>query len=124
SHVHFLLGGMNLASVQLRDAKTPEEFASRIGDFAKTVPAGTWILGGEWDNENWGGELPHRDWIDALTPDHPVYITRLDGHMSLANSKVLELGGISNDVSDIDGGTIVRDPDGRLTGIFKDNAES
>ena len=124
SHVHFLQGGMNLASVQLRDAKTPEEFASRIGEFAKTVPAGTWILGGDWDHENWGGELPHRDWIDELTPDHPVYITRLDGHMSLANSKVLELAGISNDVADVDGGSIVRDPDGRLTGIFKDNAES
>ncbi|HAC15567.1 MAG TPA: amidohydrolase [Bacteroidetes bacterium] len=124
THVHFLQGGMNLASVQLRDAKTPEEFASRIGDFAKTVPAGTWILGGDWDHENWGGELPHRDWIDELTPDHPVFVTRLDGHMSLANSKVLELAGISNDVADVDGGSIVRDSDGRLTGIFKDNAES
>ena len=124
THVHFLQGGMNLASVQLRDAQTPEEFASRIGDFAKIVPPGTWILGGEWDHENWGGELPHRDWIDELTPDHPVFVTRLDGHMSLANSKALELAGIDTNIADVDGGEIVRESDGRLTGIFKDNAES
>lgn len=123
THVHFLQGGFNLASVKLRDAATPEEFAQRIGEFAKTVPAGTWILGGEWDHENWGGELPDRAWIDELTPDHPVYVTRLDGHMSLANSKVIELAGIQDSVQDIDGGEIVRDSNGRLTGIFKDNAE-
>lgn len=124
THVHFLQGGFNLASVQLRDAATPEEFAQRIGEFAKTVPAGTWIMGGDWDHENWGGELPDRSWIDQLTPDHPVYVTRLDGHMSLANSKVLELAGIQNSVEDIDGGEIIRDSSGRLTGIFKDNAEN
>lgn len=124
THVHFLQGGFNLASVQLRDAATPEEFAQRIGKFAKTVPAGTWIMGGDWDHENWGGELPDRSWIDQLTPDHPVYVTRLDGHMSLANSKVLELAGIQNSVEDIDGGEIIRDSSGRLTGIFKDNAEN
>lgn len=124
THVHFLTGGFNLSSVQLRDATSPEEFARRIGEFAKTVPAGTWILGGDWDHENWGGELPDRSWIDHLTPDHPVYVTRLDGHMSLANSKVLELAGIENTVQNVDGGEIVRDASGRLTGIFKDNAEN
>lgn len=123
THVHFLQGGLNLASVQLRDATTPEEFANRIAEFAKSVPPGTWILGGDWDHENWGGELPHRDWIDELTKDHPVFVTRLDGHMSLANSKALALAGVGNDVEDIDGGSIVRESDGRLTGIFKDNAE-
>lgn len=52
SHVHFLMGGFNLSGVQLRDAKTKEEFISRIKAFAETVPAGTWILGGDWDHEN------------------------------------------------------------------------
>lgn len=124
THVHFLQGGLNLASVQLRDAATPTEFADRIAAFANTVPAGTWILGGDWDHENWGGELPHRDWIDELTPDHPVFVTRLDGHMSLANTRAITLANVSDDVADMDGGSIVRDSDGRLTGIFKDNAES
>ena len=55
THTHFVTAGFNLSSVQLRDAKTKEEFVQRIADFAKTVAPGTWIMGGDWDNENWGG---------------------------------------------------------------------
>ena len=65
THVHFLTGGFRLASVQLRDAATKEEFIARITKFAAGVPAGTWITGGDWDHTLWGGELPRRDWIDA-----------------------------------------------------------
>jgi len=122
AHVHFISGGAGLASVQLRDAATPEEFAARIGEFAETVPAGEWIMYGDWDHEMWGGELPRRDWIDAVTPQNPVWVTRLDGHMSLANSLALGLAGVDADTPDVDGGEIVRDDDGRPTGILKDNA--
>lgn len=122
SHVHFLTGGFNLSSVQLRDAKTPEEFINRIKEFAATQEPGTWILGGDWDHENWGGELPTKEWIDQYTPNHPVWVTRLDGHMSLANSAALKAAKIDNSVKNVMGGTIVRDKKGNLTGIFKDNA--
>lgn len=121
THTHFIDGGFRLSSVQLRDAATKEEFIKRIGDFAKTVPAGTWIMGGDWDNQNWGGELPERSWIDAVTPDHPVWINRLDGHMSLANTAAIKTAGIADNVKDVAGGAIERKK-GRLTGIFKDNA--
>ena len=122
SHVHFLEGGFRLASVQLRDAKTREEFASRIGEFAKTVPKGTWILGGDWDHQLWGGELPHRSWIDALTPEHPVWVNRLDGHMALANSLALEAASITRATEEVEGGAIERDARGEPTGVLKDNA--
>jgi len=122
THVHLLTGGFNLNSVQLRNAKTPEEFVKRIEAFAKTVPKGSWILGGDWDHENWGGELPTKEWIDDVTKDNPVFITRLDGHMSLANSVALELAGVTSKVLDVDGGEIVRTKSGELTGLFKDNA--
>lgn len=122
THVHFLAGGAALASVQLRDAQTPEEFAGRIEAFAKTVEPGEWILGGAWDHTLWGGELPHRDWIDAVTPDNPLWIFRLDGHMALANSLALRQAGVDADTPDITGGEIVRDEDGRPSGILKDNA--
>src|SRR5215216_4178156 len=95
SHVHFLTGGFGLASVQLRDARTPQEFVARIEAYAATLPAGTWITEGNWDHENWGGELPRRDWIDSVTPNNPVWINRLDGHMSLANSAALRAAGVS-----------------------------
>ncbi|MEQ8204566.1 MAG: amidohydrolase [Woeseia sp.] len=122
THVHFYDGGSSLASVQLRDAKTPAEFTRRIGEFAKTVRPGEWLLDGNWDHENWGGELPTRQWIDAVTPDNPVWVYRLDGHMALANSLALKLAGVDADTPDIDGGTIVRDADGYPTGVLKDNA--
>jgi Predicted metal-dependent hydrolase with the TIM-barrel fold len=123
SHVHFLAGGMNLASVQLRDARTPSEFISRIKAFAATVPRGTWITGGDWDHENWGGELPQRSWIDSITPDNPVWINRLDGHMALANSAAMRAAAVPMSGGDIAGGTITRDASGQPSGIFKDNAQ-
>ena len=122
SHVHMMSSGFELSSVQLRDAGTVTEFASRIGNFSKSIQPGDWLLGGTWDHQNWGGELPHRDWIDALTPDTPVFVTRLDGHMALANSLALELAGIDQDTPDVEGGEIVRDADGKPTGLLKDNA--
>jgi hypothetical protein len=122
SHVHFVTGGFSLASVQLRDARTREEFIRRIRDFARTVPAGTWITEGNWDHSLWGGELPRREWVDSVTPEHPVWISRLDGHMALANSAALRAAGVTRAVEDVEGGEIVRGPGGELTGIFKDNA--
>lgn len=122
-HVHFSDGGMALGQVDLRDAATPAEFIQRIADFAKTLPAGQWILGGIWDHENFpGAELPRREWIDSVTPDHPVFIQRLDGHMGLANTTALELAGVTRATPEVPGGTIVRDRDGTPTGVLKDEA--
>lgn len=123
SHTHFLAGGFELAGVQLRDAGTPAEFARRIGEYARRRP-GEWVLGGTWDHQLWGGELPRRDWIDSLTPGSPVFVSRLDGHMGLANSRALELAGVTAETGDPPGGTIVRYADGRPTGILKDAAQA
>ena len=124
SHVHFITGGFGLSSVQLRDAKTPAEFVRRIKEYAATLPPGAWITEGNWDHEQWGGELPRRDWIDSVTPDHPVWINRLDGHMSLANSAALRAANVDASAPDVSGGTIVRGDGGAPTGILKDNAQS
>jgi predicted amidohydrolase YtcJ len=124
SHVHFVSSGFHLSSVQLRDAKTPAEFIARIKAFAKTVSPGTWITGGDWDHQMWGGELPTREWIDSVTPDNPVWIARLDGHMALANGLALSAAKVDRNTPDVDGGTIVRDASGNPTGILKDNAQS
>jgi predicted amidohydrolase YtcJ len=122
SHVHFLGGGFGLSAVQLRDAASRAEFVRRIGVFARAAPAGAWITGGDWDHELWGGELPRRDWIDAVTPNRPVWVNRLDGHMSLANSAALRAAHVTAQTPDPPGGTIVRGPGGEPTGILKDNA--
>jgi predicted amidohydrolase YtcJ len=123
-HIHFLAGGLGLSSVQLRDAATPAEFTRRIADFATRCRPGQWIRRGDWDHELWGGELPHRVWIDSATMGHSVWINRLDGHMSLANGVALRAAGITRDTPDPAGGAIVRDRDGEPTGILKDNAQA
>ncbi|HEX6746699.1 MAG TPA: amidohydrolase family protein, partial [Longimicrobium sp.] len=122
SHVHFITGGVALSSVQLRDAATPAEFVRRIRDYARTLPAGAWITEGNWDHSLWGGELPRKEWIDSITPDNPVWINRLDGHMALANSAALRAAGVTAATRDVEGGEIVRGANGEPTGIFKDNA--
>ena len=122
THVHFVEGGFRLASVQLRDARTRDELVSRIKAFAATLPEGTWITGGDWDHTLWGGELPTREWIDAATPNHPVWVNRLDGHMALANSAALKAAGVTKTTPEVSGGEIVRDARGEPAGVLKDNA--
>ncbi len=121
-HTHFIDGGFKIASVQLRDVKTPEEFIRRIAEFAAKQKPGTWILGGNWDHQNWGGQLPERSWIDSVSPDNPVWINRLDGHMLLANTAALKSAGVTENTRDISGGSIIR-KNGKLTGLLKDNAK-
>jgi predicted amidohydrolase YtcJ len=125
AHVHFIGGGFQLSNVDLRDAPTPQEFAARIARFAQTRQRGQWITGGDWDHERWpGAPLPTRQLIDAVTPDTPVFVNRLDGHMALANSLALRLAGVTRDTQDPPGGEIVRDAQGEPTGVLKDAAMS
>ena len=122
-HVHLLSGGFQLASVDLRDATTPEEFTRRIKAFAATLQPGEWITGGDWDHEKWPGTpLPDRAWIDSVTPRNPVFVNRLDGHMAVANSLALAAARLDKSAKEILGGTMVRRKDGELTGVLKDEA--
>ena len=122
-HIHLRDGGFQLASVDLRDADSPAEFTRRIKAFAATLKPGEWITGGDWDHEKWPGTpLPDRAWIDSVTPANPVFVSRLDGHMALANSLALVAAKLDRATREIPGGTIVRRKDGELTGVFKDEA--
>ena len=123
-HAHFLRGGFQLTSVDLRDAASPREFVARIKAFAAKLRPGEWILGGTWDHESWPGTpLPDRSWIDSVTPNNPVFVDRLDGHMALANSAALQKAGITRNTREIPGGAIVRRADGQPTGVLKDEAQ-
>src|SRR5262249_23427067 len=118
AHVHFYSGGLDLASVQLRDAASEAEFRDRIRDFTSKLPAGRWVLGGNWDHETWTpARLPTRQLIDSGSGDHPVFVSRLDGHMALANSRALQLAGITRNTPDPPGGVIVKDANGEPTGV-------
>ena len=122
-HTHFISWGETLAAVDLRDAATPEEFVRRIAAFAKTLKPGEWIQGGNWDHERFpGSPLPRREWVDSVTPDNPVMVSRYDGHMVFANSAALKAAGVDRTTRDVPGGEIVRGPGGEPTGIFRDEA--
>lgn len=123
AHTHFFDGGFTLLAPDLLTSDTPEEFVRRLKAFAATLPAGQWIdLSAAWDHERWPGHrLPSRALIDSVTPDNPVWIRRPDGHIGLANSRALELAGITADMPDPPGGQIDRDPaTGEPTGILRD----
>ncbi len=124
AHTHFMDAGLRLLGVDLRQARDAQDFARLIKGWAEMLPPGEWISGGNWDHERWPvKEHPRRELIDPFTPNHPVFVQRLDGHIALANSKALQLAGITEDTPSPSGGTIVRDPaTGEPTGILMDRA--
>lgn len=121
SHLHLLEGGERLFHINLRNANSKEEFKAIFKENLDNYRPGEWILGGDWNHENWGGELPDKEWIDTITKENPVWIKRLDGHMGLANSLAIKAAGLNIKNENIFGGEVVV-KNGKLTGIFKDNA--
>ncbi|MCU7525791.1 MAG: amidohydrolase [Ignavibacteria bacterium] len=125
NHVHFISGGFYKLGVDLRHAKSTDEFKTMLKDYVSTN-GGRWVTGGDWDHEAWEkNDLPVKEWIDSFTPNTPVLVSRFDGHMALANSYALKLAGITKDTPSPEGGLIVKDKaTGEPTGILKDNAMS
>src|SRR5437016_2571872 len=123
-HTHFIGGGFQLASVDLRGAATPQEFIRRLKEYARAHKPGEWITGGDWDHTRWAGQpLPRHEWIDSVTPDNPVFVSRLDGHEALANAAAMRAAGITKDTPTPPGGEVLRDArTGEPIGIFKDQA--
>ena len=125
AHTHFVGGGFQLLQIDLKDARSEEEFVRRIGEKARTLAPGGWLLGGDWDEQAWpSAQFPTRGMIDPVTRNNPVFISRYDGHAVLANSRALELAGVTRETPDPPGGVIVRDAKtGEPTGVLKDAAE-
>jgi predicted amidohydrolase YtcJ len=122
AHLHFLNGGLSLARVNFAGAKTLEETKRRIGARARELPAGAWVLGRGWDHTLWGGEWPTRKDLDEVAPNNPVFVQRVDGHVSWANSLALEKAGVTRATRDPEGGEVLRDARGEPTGILKETA--
>ncbi len=124
AHGHVLgLGSFALGRLDLSSARSLDDVIAMVGDKARRTPAGGWILGGRWDHESWPGHvLPTHAALSAATPDHPVWITRVDGHAGLANAAALTKAGIARDTPEPSGGEILRDEHGEPTGVLIDNA--
>ena len=121
AHTHFMDGGFQLVRLNFREVDSPEDFVYKIDSAAQKLEPGQWILGGNWDHEKWGGELPHHSWVDDVSKEYPVFVHRVDMHMAFANSKAMQLAGITGDTPDPPGGVIDRDHmNGNPTGILRE----
>ncbi|KAJ7529283.1 hypothetical protein O6H91_15G042300 [Diphasiastrum complanatum] len=109
SHVHFIPGGLQLQMLNLHSTRSREELEEQVAMVAQEKEKGSWILGFGWNHENWGGNLPNKSWLDSITKNHPVWLTRIDGHMGLANSIALAKVGVNSETHDPQGGAIIRD---------------
>ena len=123
AHTHFIHGGFHLNGLNLRPAKSVEEFREKLKNYVEENP-GKWITGGDWNHEIWDEKiLPNKEMIDSFSKGTPIFIKRIDGHMGLANSLALKSAGITKDTPNPPGGTIERNlQTGEPTGILKDSA--
>ncbi|KAF8398253.1 hypothetical protein HHK36_017180 [Tetracentron sinense] len=122
SHMHLIFGGLQMVRVELRGVNSKDEFVRKVKEAVRDMNQGCWVLGGGWNNDLWGGDLPVASWIDDITPNNPVWLSRMDGHMGLANSLSLKMAEITNYTEDPNGGTIMRTTSGEPTGLLIDSA--
>lgn len=126
SHIHFMDGSLSLGRVSLEDAKNVEEIQRTLKEYVAAHPAtndqNAWVLGRGWSYPAFPEALPHKKYIDPIIPDRPALLEGFDGHTYWANSKALELAGITRDTPDPANGHIVRDSSGEPTGALKEAA--
>ena len=125
SHLHFTSGGNYLLGINLRSALSRKEFVEIIKNYIieRSLPVNTWVTGGRWDHELWPDKtLPTKELIDTVSENTPVFVSRIDGHVGIANSLALQQAGITKNTPDPASGLIERDENGNPTGILKDNA--
>ncbi len=125
AHGHLAGLGESLRSVDLVGTRSYEEVIARVAARAKERPAGSWISGRGWDQNDWGDtRFPTHEALSRAVPDHPVVLTRVDGHALLANARAMQLAGITARTRDPEGGRVLRLADGSPSGVFVDNAQS
>lgn len=125
AHFHLVGFGKSLERLQLVGTGSPEQIAQIVADKANELPPGTWIRGRGWDQNDWEVKaFPHHSVLDAVSPDHPVVLGRVDGHAIWVNSAALKLADITTATKAPDGGTIIRDDSGEPTGVLVDNAQN
>ncbi|MBV7259275.1 amidohydrolase [Erythrobacter crassostreae] len=126
AHAHVMGIGFGALLLDLSDTNSLEEALTKIDQFAKDNPGRPWILGRGWNQEKWGlGRFPTAEELDAIISDRPVWLQRVDGHASWANSKAIEVAGVTAANDDPVGGRIIRKAGSRApAGVFIDAAEA
>ncbi len=123
AHVHFLRGALALLNIDLVGTPSLAAAKEKVAAKVKESKPGEWVIGRGWDHTLWDGKFPNRNDLDAVAPNNPVFLVRVDGHVAWVNSKAIELAGITSAMKSPDGGEIERDPKGEATGILKETAQ-
>ena len=124
AHAHLGGLGRSLRRLNLVGTKTYDELLKRVEAWKKKLRAGAWIVGHGWNQEIWDTKtLPTHHRLSKITPDHPVFLLRIDGHAALANAKAMKIAGVNRNTKDPEGGDVIMGEDGEPTGIFIDTAE-
>lgn len=123
AHAHMAGLGALLESRDLRHVASVEAVAAIVKEEAAKRGADEWVVLRNWDQTNWGGRFPTAKDLDGASLGRPVYLTRVDGHAGWANTRALELAGITKSTPDMAGGKIIRDAQGNATGILVDRAQ-
>jgi predicted amidohydrolase YtcJ len=125
AHMHLASAGLEKMNVDLVGVKSLEEFRERILAKVETAAPGEWIVGGGWDETLWPVKvLPSRWDVDEVSSSHPVFLTRVDGHIAVANTRALSRTGLSVATRDPEGGKVDRDAEGTPTGILREKAQA
>ncbi|MEU9982051.1 amidohydrolase [Streptomyces sp. NPDC050856] len=124
AHVHAVGAGVELGRCDLSGATTAQEYRPRVRAYADAHPDAAWVTGGGWSMEAFPGGTPTRQFLDELVPDRPVYLVNRDHHGGWANTRALELAGITATTPDPADGRIEREPDGHPTGMLQEGAMS
>jgi len=123
AHSHLVDLGAALTRVDAVGTSSYAEVVERVAAGAAEVPPGTWVRGRGWDQNDWEvQDFPHHGELSAAVPDHPVWLSRIDGHAALLNQRAMDELGIDADSQDPSGGRFLRDAEGRPTGVLIDNA--
>ncbi|MFB6988044.1 amidohydrolase [Streptomyces sp. NPDC056178] len=122
SHIHAVFGGRELAECDLTGTVGVEDYLTRIRSYADAHPDHSWITGGGWSMESFDGGLPTRQLLDSVIPDRPVLLTNRDHHGAWANTRALELAGVTRESADPFDGRIEREPDGTPSGMLQEGA--
>jgi predicted amidohydrolase YtcJ len=121
AHVHFIGYALSRYELRLDGVQDIETAVLRAAEVAAEAPEDAWIVGGGWDHTLWGGRWPRAAELDALIPNHPVFLIRKDGHSAWVNSRALQLAGVDDATPDPAGGSIQREKK-LATGMLFENA--
>jgi predicted amidohydrolase YtcJ len=123
AHGHVMGLGLKAMTLDLTGAKSLDEAKAMIAAYARANPDRRWIVGSGWNQEVWGlGRFPTAADIDAVVPDRPVWLERVDGHAGWANSAAIKAAGVTSATKDPAGGRIEKLPNGAPAGVFVDAA--